>query len=226
VRTIYTSFVSIYVLVMDGGLFLVDAGWPWSASRILSELRRVRRTDLRLLFITHAHVDHYGSAAELRRLTGVPIAIHSADASTMAQGRTPVGIARGPGRVGRWLLQTAAPLLSPRPAPANVLLEDGDSLQPFGLSATVVHTPGHTPGSSCLWVEDCLAFVGDLLTHDRRPVVQRRYAHDWSQLPVSLARVQSLHPQWVYAGHGPTPIRGETLEALRASFPRIPPTLA
>jgi hydroxyacylglutathione hydrolase len=214
VHTIRTLWSNAYLIENPHGVYLVDTGAPGSEPTILRALRALGRSDLRLIFLTHAHFDHDGSAATLRRITGAPVAIHRADAPYLARGETPIGSVSHnlTGRLGHMLL----PLLpavgqAPESLQADVLLEDGDRLDAYGLDAVVVHTPGHTPGSSTLLVERRLAFAGDLLSSRSRPQPQRFYATDWSQLPESLRRLQTLHPEWVYPGHGSHTIRGDEL---------------
>jgi hydroxyacylglutathione hydrolase len=215
VHLITMGIAPAYLIESDAGLVLVDAGLPGYECRVLRRMQALERDGLRLIYITHAHLDHYGSAAALRRLTGAPIAIHPADADVMACGASPVGATRGRGRVMWPILRQFERLLPHEPTPPDVLLNDGDDLRAYGLGAVVVHTPGHTPGSTCLLVEGRLAFVGDLLANSILPRVQRSYAHDWSLIPRSLARVQALDPEWVYPGHG-RPLSGERFRRLTA----------
>ena len=203
-----------YLLISSQGLVLVDAGSPGVAGRVIRLMRSLGRDDLRLIYITHAHLDHYGSAAALRRLTGAQIAIHHADGQAMSTGATELGVARGRGRIVQWTFPVLEALLKPEPALPDRLVEDGDSLEDFGLEAVVVHTPGHTSGSSCLLVEGRIAFAGDLLSTNGGVHAQRYYAEDWSLIPSSLHRLQTFEPEWVYPGHGPVPINGQELASL------------
>lgn len=203
-----------YLVVGADGLMLVDAGAPGFERAVLRRMSALGRDDLRLIFITHAHLDHYGSAAALRRLTGAAIAIHRADGDAMARGETPLGSTRGWGGMVRILMPLIEQVLRPEPTPADVYLDDGDDVQRFGGSGTLLHTPGHTPGSSCLILGD-VAFVGDLLSTTGPPRLQRYFASDWSALPKALARLQERQPRRVYTAHGRYPLRGEQLARLR-----------
>jgi len=218
VHNIPMGMAPAHLIESDAGLVLVDAGLPRYEQRVLRRMRSLGRDDLRLIFITHAHLDHYGSAAALRRLTGAPIAIHRADGDAMAQGETPVGLARGQGKLLWVLLRLFGSYLRPEPTPPDLLLDDGSDLRAYGLDAVVLHTPGHTSGSSCLIVEGRLAFVGDLVSTSGWPRVQCSFADDWSLIPDSLARLQALRPEWVYAGHGRRPLSGEALQRLTPKF--------
>jgi hydroxyacylglutathione hydrolase len=204
---------SAYLLENQDGLYLVDAGSPGAENKILQAIQKLNKS-LRLIFITHAHFDHYGAVTALRRLTGAPVAIHAADAQAMAEGKTPIRYARGRGRLVRALQPLLEHWIPLEPTSADLLLQDGDRLDDHGLDARLLHTPGHTPGSSCLVVEERLVFAGDLLSANGRPHAQHLFADDWSQIPASLARLQAARPEWVYAGHGIKPVSGATLQKL------------
>lgn len=222
VHAVPMGLAMAYLIESDAGLVLVDAGFPRQERRVLRRMHRLGRRDLRLIFVTHAHLDHYGSAAALRRETGARIAVHRADGQAMARGETPLGSTRGRGRLTQALLPLLLPLLGPEPTPADLLLEDGDDLGVEGLDARVLHTPGHTPGSSCLVVGGRVAFAGDLLSTTGRPHPQRTYAHDWLLIPKSLARLQALEPRRVYAGHGRRPLSGQALQRIRLELREVP----
>ena len=143
VHTIHIGGVCAFLIETESGLVLVDAGWPRTEQPILRRMRALGRSDLRLIFITHAHLDHYGSAAALRRLTGAPIAIHRADAEFMARGETPVRSARSWGRLGRWFLRVGHGRAWVEPASADVLLDDGDALRAWAGRAGGTHARPH-----------------------------------------------------------------------------------
>jgi len=206
VHSIPLGLSQAYLIEGEAGPVLVDAGMPGQERAIMRRLRALGRDDLRLIFITHAHPDHDGSAAALRRLTGAPLAIHRADAAALARGETALGTARGRGRLLPPLMPLLERLLRPEPVVADVLLKDGDSLEAYGLDAVVVHTPGHTPGSSCLIVEGRVGFMGDMVSHTGRPHWQRLYAVDWSLLEQSIARLCGLRLERAYPGHGLRPL--------------------
>jgi glyoxylase-like metal-dependent hydrolase (beta-lactamase superfamily II) len=79
--------VSAYLLLGRQPI-VVDAGTPGSAQLIYDQIAShgVNPQDIRLIVVIHGHVDHFGSAAELSRLTGAPIAGHIADFSIYRAG--------------------------------------------------------------------------------------------------------------------------------------------
>ena len=73
---------------------IVDTGYPGNGERILDNLRKngIEPSDVSLIIITHGHIDHYGSADELRKLTGAPVAMHRADAEYLKKGIHYIGV--------------------------------------------------------------------------------------------------------------------------------------
>lgn len=192
-----------YLVAGEGGMILVDAGLAGEERLLWRQMQALGRDDLQIIFITHAHLDHYGAAQAIRAKTGARIVVHEADASALARGETLLGTVRGKGRLARPLVPLAERWFGPPPTPADVLVQDGASFAVGELRVQVVHTPGHTPGSCTMVLNGEHAFVGDLISGKRRPHVQRYFAHDWALLPASVRRLQAWPAlRWLYPGHG------------------------
>jgi glyoxylase-like metal-dependent hydrolase (beta-lactamase superfamily II) len=213
IQAIQAGLSVAYVLEFSNGRILVDAGSPGHERPILQAIETSDSHDLRLIFITHAHFDHYGCAAAIRRQTNAPIAVHTADSQALARGETLLGNVKSWGIIGKWLLPVAERLWPPEPTEPDRLVEDGDTFEEFGLDARVVHTPGHTPGSSSLLVNESLLFVGDVISSRPWLFAQCYYAHDWTQVAESVRRLAALDARWVFPGHG-QPVRGERMKKL------------
>ena len=216
IHSIPAGFGLSFLLEYPQGLYLIDSGSPGRQAAVLEKMNSLGRDDLKLIWITHAHYDHYGSAAALRERTGAVIGVHPADEESMLHGRSPLGTSRGRGAVlilANALLARLWPLTPTRP---DFLLEDGGTLERFGLEGAILHTPGHTPGHTCVLLGDATAFAADLLARNPRPRLQDLLATDWSRLPASLARLQAAQPEWIYTGHSHKPITGATLQQIKA----------
>ena len=101
---------------------------------ILSRLQK-RGLTLRQIIITHAHIDHVGGAALLRKSTGAPVVMNQQDLELLGMMEMQAG----------WL---GVP--TPQVAAPDASAEDGLTIGLATLPAQVLHTPGHTPGSICL----------------------------------------------------------------------------
>lgn len=204
-----------FLVETGGGLYLVDCGSPGFHAVVLKKMGELGRSDLKLIWITHAHYDHYGSALALRAACVAAIGIHPADAASMAEGGSRLGSTRSYGFVypaAQAVLNRVYPLLPTEP---DFTLEDGESLEGFGLEARVVHTPGHTPGHTCLLLGDGTVFAGDMVGQAFQPYPQRLLAMDWGQIPASLERLKSEKPARLFSGHSPRPVPGQAIQRMR-----------
>jgi hydroxyacylglutathione hydrolase len=115
---------------------------------ILSRLQKHGLT-LRQIIVTHAHIDHVGGAALLRKSTGAPVVMNQRDLELLGMMEMQAG----------WL-----GIPTPQVAPPDASAEDGLTVGLATLPAQVLHTPGHTPGSICLLLPDHdLLLAGDTL---------------------------------------------------------------
>ena len=104
---------------------------------------------LKQIMVTHAHIDHIGGAAQLKRATGAPVLFHQADLPLQAMMEMQAG----------WL-----GVATPEAVPLDQSAEDGLAVGISGIEAQVIHTPGHTPGSICLhFPKQELLLAGDTL---------------------------------------------------------------
>ena len=191
-------------LLADDNITLVDTGYKGGASRILKEINQLgySPSDIANIVITHHHADHVGNLAMLKKTTQAKVFAHSADAPYI-DGRLPQS---GPLRP-RWLSKTLAPLhrlWSATPAAVDILVNDGDELPILG-GSEVLHTPGHTLGSICLFLrEQRLIMVGDLLANRfRLSLPSKPFTVDMAQIIHSIKRLAGLDFHIICFGHGP-----------------------
>jgi glyoxylase-like metal-dependent hydrolase (beta-lactamase superfamily II) len=186
---------------------LVDAGFPADAAAIREALARYSLLphDLALLFITHGHYDHFGSAAALQSGSAVPVSIHPAEADRLIAGvTTPVEVLTTTGYVISALPTDARPAV---PVTPTVLLAGGETLRAYGVNAQVLHTPGHTAGSLSLLI-DGMAIIGDLLAGSLLYPNQPDYPFfidaqaDQPHILSSLRRLLDAGAHTFFPGHG------------------------
>lgn len=214
VHSIYCGFGIGFLIEKSDGLYLIDTGSPGYQDQVVKKMKELARNDLKLILITHAHYDHYGSASALQELTGAKIAVHLLDAQSMILAQSPLGSSRRYGFLFppvQFILNKINPIL---PTTADILLEDGDSLEEYGLDAKVVHTPGHTAGHCCFIFKNGIAFAGDLIGRRPGTHLQNLLATNWQQIPGSIQKLKNEKPDLIYTGHSTTPLSSEDLNQL------------
>ncbi|GAA2749671.1 MBL fold metallo-hydrolase [Kitasatospora cinereorecta] len=190
---------------------LVDAGIPGTGRLIHDRIAAhgVDPQDLRLIVVTHGHIDHFGSAAELRRLTGAPIAGHAADLGPYRTGRV-----REPylptGPMGRLMARNPKLHVRAEPFEPDLLVHGETSLADHGVDGRIVPTPGHTAGSVSVLTDDGELVAGDLLANSFMGLIEGRPANPpFHDDPLgnlaSLRAMLALGPTRLHVGHG-TPL--------------------
>jgi len=157
-----TRGANVFLLV-DQTLALIDTGFAGNAERIIAYIRKIGRQpqELSHIILTHNHPDHAGSANQLKPLTGASIMAHPADAIMVADQEDTLASSRGP--IPPWFASMLTSLSHSAHIKADVFINEGDMI-PFLGGLRVLHTPGHTPGSICLFLEKQNAiFVGDVV---------------------------------------------------------------
>jgi len=127
----------------SGECLIVDPGANVDA--LIAEAVRNNLT-IKYIVNTHGHVDHIAGNAELKEKTGGRIIIHENDVEMMRS--HPFIIMR---------------IFRAKPSPpADILVRDGDSVELGSLKLKVIHTPGHSPGSMCIYMPGYV-ITGDTL---------------------------------------------------------------
>jgi hydroxyacylglutathione hydrolase len=186
---------------------LVDTGYIGSAPAIMDKLHEngIDPGWLSLILITHGHADHFGSAAEMKKQTGAPIAVHKLDAEALIKGQDPS--LKPTGFIGRMflpLLERRGPSKAP-PVKPDVLIGEELDLKKYGVDGNVIHTPGHTPGSLSVILPNGEFIVGDLIMRGMLRFWQPNYplfADNMSQLNKSLKLILRKKPTKIYCTHG------------------------
>lgn len=145
---------------------------------------------VKAIVCTHAHDDHVRCARELADAVGAPVWLHPDDLPVWA------------------LTHDAAP---------DAELSDGQEIEIGGTTLRVLHTPGHSPGSCCLYAEDLgTVFTGDTLFNGGPGATGRSFS-SWDTILESINNVLFELPDdtVVRTGHGDN----TTIGAERANVP-------
>jgi glyoxylase-like metal-dependent hydrolase (beta-lactamase superfamily II) len=201
-------------LVLEQELSLIDCGYARSLRGIERAISEHGHSinELARVICTHGHPDHAGAARELA-LRGIPILMHPADSAALTT--TWRQTFRRPSRGRVFAAMTPEP-------PGTLPIEDGDVLPILG-GLEVIHTPGHTPGSVCLYGRrDRVLFVGDTLQRrfGRVSFASSLYSDDIKAARRAVKRLSSYDVQTIVFSHY-SPLTENASETLAALAGRL-----
>lgn len=128
-----TEGLAAYLIHTSAGAILIDAPMAENVARLEKSITaRVRLRDVKLILLSHAHFDHAGGLAALKKATGARLVVGAGDRDAVTTG-TP------PGETTYGVIRFPA-------AAVDRGIRDGEAVQLGGVTLTAVATPGHTPG--------------------------------------------------------------------------------
>jgi hydroxyacylglutathione hydrolase len=185
-RTVGPFQENSYLVVDDttGRAVLID---PGAEPEALLAMLETSGATLEAIWLTHAHIDHIGGIAAVKRVIDVPVFLHPADRPLYDRGAVQAGF-------------YGLPFEQP-PAPDRALAE-GDRLELGNLVFHVMHLPGHAPGHVA-FVSGDRVLSGDLLFAGSIGRTDLPFC-DPAKMEESLERMCTLPDSTVvYPGHGP-----------------------
>ncbi len=162
---ILTGRSNVFLLTNGKINFLIDTSVGRLWNKLQKNLAKAGITKIDYLVLSHAHFDHAANANKIRAKYHASVIVHNSEAVLLSQGENV--IPRGTTLLTRALMYLAGKqafkLLAYEPCQADIPVNDLLELFPMGINARIMHTPGHTPGSLSVVVEDEIALVGDAM---------------------------------------------------------------
>ena len=227
----HTELVN-WTLVTDGtGVVIIDAGFPGQRHEVLGSVRQLGFDvdDIHAILLTHAHVDHFGTAIWFAKTHGTPVFCHDAEVRhAHREYLEQVSLLDLAAKVWqprylRWSVNIARVGALRRGAipTARALTEEVAAALPG--TPTAIPTPGHT-GGHCSYLVDGVLVSGDALvtghpvsTHRGPQLLPGLFNHDQAACIRSLAALETLETDVLLPGHGPV-WRGHIRDAARQAL--------
>jgi glyoxylase-like metal-dependent hydrolase (beta-lactamase superfamily II) len=190
-------------LILGPEPVLLDCGSSLGYEQMAEQLASLglKPGDIRGVFGTHGHWDHLTGLDSLRRHADIPLYLHAGDREGVESG--------DPDRTAAFLYDLPFP-----PLRVDHELTDGQVLALSPYAVTVIHTPGHTPGSVCFLVDIAgtrVLIAGDTVEGGYHPRI-RSDLGDWKR---SLDRLIDLDFDALSTGHRPPVLTRDPKPLLR-----------
>ncbi len=203
--------VNCYLLKQDDKYILIDSGLSRNRAEIEKMIKQsgCKYGDLKLILLTHGDSDHTGNCAYIRDKYGSKIAMHRGDLGMVELGdfawnRNLNLLMKIVGKIFIRILGLR--LKKEDRFTPDIILDDVQSLNEYGINLTVINIPGHSKGSLGFLTARGDFFCGDLLMNKKIPTKNDLIA-DQEAFEKSIDKLKMLNINIVYPGHGkPFPI--------------------
>lgn len=180
---------SSFIVDFSGELVMIDAGTGFRPQSIENNIHELGYDphDISTLVLTHCHIDHIGGAPYFREQFGCRVMAHEIDAAVIERGD---------------FIQTAAKWYNTRldPITLDEKLPGAEGVLNFqGEGLHYVHTPGHTPGSICLYLDRGGKRV--LFGQDMHGPFNKYFRSDINQWESSMEKILALEADILCEGH-------------------------
>lgn len=208
---------------------LVDTGVPNSETKIIKQLlqHKIKLEDIGLIVITHGHIDHFGSAKALKDILQVPILIHDLDKIALQTGKSMLETLKPNHKFWDIVLKPVLTKDVALPCLPDIVLNGNEEfdLATYGIHGKVIHTPGHTPGSLSVILENKSAIIMDLASSGillggiafNTRMKHPPFHDNVEQVKNSINHILSLNTETFYLGHG-NPVSRKSLIHYRNKF--------
>lgn len=194
----------VFLIITGTGFFLVDSGTKGYENKVVKAItsRGLNIKELQFIFLTHTHYDHAGCAAVLKEKSGAKIIVHESEADKLRVGYHRVPDGTNPlFKVISYMGKRVAKFYNVfQPVEPDIVFDAELDLNSFAIDGKVIHTPGHTSGSSSLIIENN-AFVGDSLFNIMHNIYPP-FANDETALLESWKKLLKQDADWYYPAHG------------------------
>ena len=191
------GYFNLYVIKGKNGDVLIDTGFI-GMKRPLK--RWLNKFNVKLVILTHAHVDHTWNTAYLKELYGCDVALGINDLVNIDNSN--IKSKPTTKSCGLWckLMNFGMRVLNVKDFDVDMKLKDNQIIRRYGLELKIVSLPGHTSGSIGVLYKDYL-FAGDALINRWNGVEVAFQNQDLDEALLSYEKIKEINPSVIFIGH-------------------------
>ena len=215
---------NVFILTNGHKNILIDTS-PANKLKLLENRLKDNNIDhIDYLILTHSHFDHAGNAARLKNKFGCKVILHRSEDHNLRTGA--ISQPNGTNTFTRFIVKNLATKFSSRlktePCMPDILIDGKYGLRESGFNAYILHTPGHSPGSVSIIIDEEIALVGDTMFGVFKWSVFPPYAEDSDQLVKSWRSLLETNCQIFLPSHGGSKNRSQLLTEYQKRNGAIP----
>ena len=156
---------NVFLLSGNGINILIDTSPGYKWNRLKEKIKELNISNIDMLILTHTHFDHAANAKKIRDEYGAKVIVNKLESDFLLKGENPM--IHGTVFMLRGIVKILAPIVLQKQkyegCRSDILVDKGFDLKEFGLNAQILHTPGHSPGSQSVIVDNEIALTGDAM---------------------------------------------------------------
>lgn len=204
---------NVFLINYKQVIVLVDTSPKTRWKKLERRLHALGIENIDLLILTHTHYDHAENASRIKEKFGAKVIVHQSEAEFLARGESP--LPRGTRSYSKFISRLATRKIQRffrfQPCMPDFAIDDNYSLAAYGMSAYLIHTPGHSKGSLSLLVDNEIGLVGDCMFGVFRKTVFPPFAEDPEVLMHSWKKLLDTGCSLFLPSHGREKSRDQLL---------------
>ena len=190
-------YFNLYVIQGKNGDILIDTGFIGMRKSLKKWLNKF---NIKLIILTHAHVDHIWNASYIKNLYNCQIAISLADIENLDNSKINSTASKKQYKLWTKLMNYGMTKFIPEKFEIDIYLKDNQIIKRYGQTLKIISLPGHTNGSIGVLYKDYL-FAGDaMVNRKRQPEIAYQNQNNEEAIN-SYKKIVNLTPQIIFVGH-------------------------
>ena len=201
------NYFNVYVIKGKDGDILIDTGFIGMKKRLK---RYLDKFNIKLIILTHAHVDHAWNASYLKDRYNCEILMGKDDLINIDNSNVKSKPSMNRYKLWSSLMNKGMNILKQKEFEPDILVDKDTEFDLYGLNFKIINLKGHTNGSIGILYNNKL-FAGDSLVNRKRNYVQIAYQNQNNESATNtFKKIIDLNPEMIYIGHD-KPINNDKL---------------
>ena len=190
-------YFNLYVIKGETGDILIDTGFLWMKRKLK---RWLDKFNIKMVILTHAHVDHIWNASYIKKKYNCEIALSESDIENIDNSKIKSVPTKKKHRLWTKIMNLGMKKFTAPKFDVDIPLKANQIINKFGINLKIVSLEGHTSGSIGILYNDFL-FAGDALVNRRRCPQIAYQNQNIEKAKISYDKIAKINPKIIFVGH-------------------------